>query len=501
MKLVRKAIVVIFFILLQIIATYGGTSLAVTGFVRGAGLRTTSGQSVTASTYISIRINETESYVMVDQSGSPRFRYEMSSNQNVGNLATQWQVGETLVAFYEYEQNAGQSNHIGYYGVDNAEITQAMSDASQLQFSYTTVNAIPTPSITVEDNNFRVNWDVPTETIGEPQTTNIVGYYLYRGTDPANLTDLVTQNRITTTNYLDTSVVTGNTYYYALKLAFLGGISGNIYSANSDSIFIVDLTSPEGSVIINNGDAYTNSNTVNLTITDNATSAVSMNVWGDNVNETGWLDISTNYQITMNGVEGVNTVSVTLRKTSGAQATFNDTIIYDSVLPTASVEVPNTSVSANINTITVNFSEAVNQAVIIEIVSDQGSITSNSGTWIDNQTLVTTNVSMPADYDGMGTINVYGITDLAGNTMVLTQNLLTINIDTLQPTVTAVVLSKAGQTVSNSIIVTFNLSEAMDIAFTPTVEFLYNSGQDIKTETSGAWASSNAFMSFTKLFI
>ena len=154
--------------------------------------------------------------------------------KNVGSdLVTQWNVGDDHLVYAEKTVNAGTINQKNYYAVTNINVTGASPDL----FPPMTLREVPSPNAVFSVDHMTVTWSVPVEDPGSPLTTNIIGYKLYRSTDPLTGFALVTNNTIPTTNYADYTVVTGNTYYYSLGLVFRAGVSLNAKSAGSAPAF------------------------------------------------------------------------------------------------------------------------------------------------------------------------------------------------------------------------------------------------------------------------
>jgi hypothetical protein len=173
-------------------------------------------------------------------------------------------------------------------------------------------------------------------------------------------------------------------------------------------------------ITINAGAVYTNTRNISLAITDNATSAVSMNIFG-NTNSTGWIPVSSSYALTLNGSEGVNTISVVLINQFQARSiTISDTIILDMTAPTVSSVLYSPSSVTNNMRITFNFSESVvtGNVPTVSVVYFGRTDLIATGNWIDLQTWVVNNYTVSANYSDTITISLSGITDFAGNTMI-----------------------------------------------------------------------------------
>ncbi|MFA5927698.1 MAG: hypothetical protein WC838_00130 [Candidatus Margulisiibacteriota bacterium] len=190
--------------------------------------------------------------------------------QNIANFPVPWQDHDEAVVFYEYETNPGLSSHTGFYGVSNQR--QHITDNDN-NFSPTTLNTIPVPLAVKQGNNIELSWTIPAEVAGDPVTTNIIGYNLYRSTSPSSGFSQLNALVIASNNYTDTSADNQNTYYYALKLVYRGSIAGNVYSANSNPLGLRDTIAPR--VEITQVASQNEKVAVSGTITDNT----GINTW------------------------------------------------------------------------------------------------------------------------------------------------------------------------------------------------------------------------------
>ncbi|MFC1595826.1 choice-of-anchor Q domain-containing protein [Candidatus Margulisiibacteriota bacterium] len=263
MKIQKIAIVSLLIVLLAA-AGWAGASHTVFGKVTG-NMLATSNIDVTYNIYMTQTPSEVHAEpAKYHQDNKNYWLHDASVNgglgsysYDIGNFQTAWVNGDQAVIFYEYEQNIGSEDHIGYQGVTNKQ--QNVGDSAGARFFTTaTLNIIPSPNVATSGNAISVSWNMPVETVGSPSTTNVVGYYLYRAQMPSGVRsktshfEILTTNMLTTRNYLDSTITHNETYYYAIKLAYrridgaASGITGNLYSANSDYALIIgdDSTAP-----------------------------------------------------------------------------------------------------------------------------------------------------------------------------------------------------------------------------------------------------------------
>ena len=223
--------ILIFFILaLMTNATLaGGKSHLVSGRVIGDYPSSSTNLSISYNIYMLPRPDNVQSGQMTysELLGLYKFTYNLHNFDN-----DIWTNGEEAIVFYEDEEHTGESNRVGYYGVANLQVAELVEPS---RLNLTNFKEIPTPNAKEEGAGLRVFWPLPEETAGFPVTDNIIGYHLYRSESSTSNFQLVTDNVIATINYLDRDISDPRYYYYAVKLVYRGNVSGNIYSANSDS--------------------------------------------------------------------------------------------------------------------------------------------------------------------------------------------------------------------------------------------------------------------------
>jgi hypothetical protein len=128
----------------------------------------------------------------------------------------------------------------------------------------------------------------------------------------------------------------GNVTVYAI---FMDGAE-RVSAVVNDSI-IVDTTPPEGSLIINDEEPYTNSSQVMLDLDwSDLTGVVDMQVSNDpDFTNATWMDPTKRLVWTLDDLEGNLSVYVRIRDAVGWITTVNDTIILDRIPPVASVVI------------------------------------------------------------------------------------------------------------------------------------------------------------------
>jgi hypothetical protein len=124
-------------------------------------------------------------------------------------------------------------------------------------------------------------------------------------------------------------------------------VIGNVSTNYTDTI-VLDTTAPSGTIVINAGAAFTNSTSVNLTLsaTDTGTGVSQMQFSNDGSSWSGWESYATSKSWSIIGGDGSKVVYVQYRDAAGiASGSFTDSITLDTVLPTSSASSPAQSVN------------------------------------------------------------------------------------------------------------------------------------------------------------
>lgn len=118
-----------------------------------------------------------------------------------------------------------------------------------------------------------------------------------------------------------------------------------------DSI-LLDQTSPTGSVVINDGDEWTGSPNVTLTLAANDGAGIGMGQFRVRNEDTGpwspWIDFNTSHPWTLLAIEGERRVRVQYRDLLGnTSGLFSDTILLDMTPPTGTIVINDGDVWTN----------------------------------------------------------------------------------------------------------------------------------------------------------
>lgn len=219
--------------------------------------------------------------------------------------------------------------------------------------------------------------------------------------------------------------------------------AGNVSTSYSDSIELI-ATVPIGSVTINNGDAYTNSTSVTLNLSDGGSAAVQMRFSGDDITWSSWEAYATNKSWSLSSGTGDRTVYAEFENSDGATSSpCSDIIVLDTSQPTGSININAGAQYANSANVTVNAS-----------VSDTGSgpaqmrLSNDGSTWSAWEPFAAS--KSWALTSGNGSRTVYAqFNDGVGNTSSFLSD--TITLDAVQPTGSVNINSGATYATSTSI--------------------------------------------------
>lgn len=183
--------------------------------------------------------------------------------------------------------------------------------------------------------------------------------------------------------------------------------AGLISIVYTDSI-ILDTAGPTGSVVINNGVAGTNGTGVALSIdaSDLGTGVAKMRLSNDNVTFTQWESFNGSKPWILLGGDGIKTVYVQFMDKAGfSSAIYGDTIIIDTVMPTANVGANQTVWQHTI--VTFNASGS----------TDDRGIGSYTWTFVDGSMKILSGMKPQYRFSNPGTYNVIlSVKDIVGNT-------------------------------------------------------------------------------------
>ncbi|MHC8311761.1 Ig-like domain-containing protein [Pseudomonas sp. GT1P32] len=342
--------------------------------------------------------------------------------------------------------------------------------------NYTIDTVIPTATIIIADNALK---------IGETSLVTITFSEAVTGFSNADLT--IANGTLTavsssdggitwTATFTPTSAITDSTNLITLDNSGVQNGSGNTGIGSTDSNnYAIDTVRPTATIIVTDptlavgqtslvtitfSEAVTGFTNADLTIANGTLSAVSSSdggiTWTATFTPSASINDATNL-ITLN-----NTGIADLAGNSGSGTTDSNNYTIDTVRPTATIVVADSTLSAGETTlVTITFSEAVNGFDNSDLSIPNGTLSavSSSDGGITWTATFTPTVGIK-DTSNLITLNNTGVTDTAGNTGSGTTNSANFTIDTVLPTATIVVSDtalKAGETAT----VTITFSEAV----------------------------------------
>ncbi len=227
--------------------------------------------------------------------------------------------------------------------------------------------------------------------------------------------------------------------------------AGNISGSFSDTI-ILDTTAPSGSILINGGASYTNSTSVNLTLSasDGGSGVYQMRFSNDNSTWSSWEAYSTSKSWTLASGDGTKTVYVQYSDNAGnISGSFNDTIILDATAPGGTIMINGGATYAGSPDVSLTL-----------FASDSGSgvyqmrFSNDNATWSSWETYGTSKSWTLSNGDGTKTVYVQ-YSDIAGNISGSFSD--SIILDTIPPSGT-ILINGGVRPITNSTIVTLTLS-------------------------------------------
>ena len=229
-------------------------------------------------------------------------------------------------------------------------------------------------------------------------------------------------------------------------------VAGNVSTSHSDSIELI-ATAPTTSVTINDGDAYTNSTSVTLTLSDGGASAVEMRFSGDDITWSSWEAYAARKPWSLSSGNGDRAVYAEFRNGDGTiSSPCSDTIVLDTSQPTGYININSGAQYANSANVTVTAS-----------VSDTGSglgqmrFSNDGNAWSAWQAYAASKSWALAS--GSGSRTVYAqFRDGVGNTSSSLSD--TITLDTVQPTGSVNINSGATYATSTSITLSLSASDS-----------------------------------------
>jgi len=229
--------------------------------------------------------------------------------------------------------------------------------------------------------------------------------------------------------------------------------AGNVSTAVSSTLTL-DTIAPTGSIVIAGGALYTNSTSVNLTLSgsDASSGVAQMSFSRDNSNWSTWETYSTSKSWTLTSGDGSKTVYVRYSDNAGnISAAFSSTIVLDTTAPTGSVVINSGATNTNSTTAQLTLSAADSGSVVAQM-----SFSNDNSNWSTWENYATTKSWTLATGDGSKTVYAR-FKDSAGN--ISTPVSSTITLDTIAPTGSVVIAGGATYATSTSVSLTLSASD------------------------------------------
>jgi hypothetical protein len=184
------------------------------------------------------------------------------------------------------------------------------------------------------------------------------------------------------------------TVYYQTK-----DYAGKLSPVVSDEI-ILDTEPPSASILINNGDGYTNSTSVILYLHYSDNQGIDLVRYSnDGVSYTPWERPSETRQWTLLSGDGIKTVYAQFRDWAGLNSNFvSDTIILDTIPPTGSIEINDGASSTTSTSVTITPNATDANGVAQMRLSNEG------GNWSDWEEVTTKTWNLTSE---LGTKTVF----------------------------------------------------------------------------------------------
>ena len=311
-----------------------------------------------------------------------------------------------------------------------------------------------------------------------------------------------------TATFTPTNNITDSTNLITLDNTGVTAISDGVAGVGTTSSvnYAIDTARPTVTVVMSDtalkigdtslvtftfSEAVTGFTNADLTIANGTLSAVSSSDGG--ITWTGTFTPTASITDTTNLISLDNTGIADLAGNAGSGTTDSANYVIDTVRPTASIVVADTSLAAGeTSLVTITFSEAVSGFTTADMTVANGTLTGLSSsdggiTW----TATLTPTSNITDTTNLVTLDNTGVVDLAGNAGSGTTNSNNYAIDTARPTATIVVADNALK-IGETSLVTITFSEAIT-GFT-------NADLTIANGTLTAVSSSDGGITWTATF-
>jgi hypothetical protein len=407
-----------------------------------------SGNAWTTTTSVTLTLTYTDT-----GSGIYQVRY---SNDGTWDTET-WETPSSTKA---WTLTTGDGTKTVYYQVKNNAglISSTYSDTIGLD------TTAPTGSIIINSGNAWTTTTTVTLTLTYTDTGS--GVYQVRYTNDGTFDTEAWESPSATKAWTLTTGTGTKTVYYQIK-----DNAGTISTTYSDTIGL-DTIAPTGSIIINNGNAWTTTTTVTLTLTytDTGSGVYQVRYTNDGTFDTeAWESPSATKAWTLTTGDGTKTVYYQIKDNAGMiSTTYSDTIGLDTIAPTGSIIINSGNAWTTTTSVTLTLTYADTGSGVSQVrYSNDG--TFDTETWESSSA---TKVWTLTTGDGTKTV-YYQIKDNAG--MISTTYSDTIGLDTIAPTGSIIINS--GNAWTTTTIVTLTLT------YTDTSSGVYQ----VRYSNDGVW--------------
>ncbi len=278
-----------------------------------------------------------------------------------------------------------------------------------------------------------------------------------------------------TATFTPTNAITDATNLITLDNSGVQNASGNVGSGSTDSNnFAIDTVRPTATIVVADtslalgqtslvtitfSEAVTGFTTADLSVANGTLSNLTTS---DNITYTATFTPTVSINDATNVITLDNTGVADLAGNAGAGTTDSNNYVIDSLRPTATIVLSDTTLSAGeTSLVTITFSEAVSGFDNSDLSVPNGTLSavSSSDGGITWTATFTPTVGIK-DTTNLITLNNSGVTDLAGNAGTGITNTANFTIDTLLPTATIVVADTA-LNIGETSLVTVTFSEAV----------------------------------------
>jgi hypothetical protein len=324
--------------------------------------------------------------------------------------------------------------------------------------------------------------------------TDVTAYWLYAGKSKESK-EYYNSGKTTDTKTTVTGLPQdGSTVYVRLWYKSASGWQYNDYTYTTKKK--ADSSGPTGSIVLNDGDTYTDTSSVKALLSATDDKGVTAYYLSTSSSSTpsatasGWRDISVSPSpswseertVALSSADGTRTLYVWYKDADeNVSGTYSDSIIVDSTAPTVNITSPTTGSTYTSSDNSIDVGVSVSDATSgISKVTWTNSATGIEGSVTGNNTVFTLdNISLESGVDNVITVYAH---DKAGNTG---QKTLTVTYNSATSGPTGSIILNDGQTYTNTSSVKALLSATDDKGV--TAYYLSTSSSSTPSATASGW--------------